>query len=261
MDLSFLEQLEAEELLFKKFSLVGTGNVLAAGSLKAGYAVNINAGADTTLTGTAPIPGACCYNDGTCDDITEADCTAAGGDWQGLGTTCDDDPPPCVGVCCEPGCVDNSTPDSCDADGGTWMGFGTACDDDPPPCELPPCNGCGFDAFDGSGRKFLTRTTVTSVDQEVDCDACPGFGNPNDIGTWTCTDSYDEECVLTSGHTGSEGADYCDGRHVDLGPRCDCFGDVVSATELHYHLDAPDPPCTPVFIIDVVCTLSDECTP
>lgn len=84
--------------------------------------------------------GACCYNDGTCDDLTESDCTDAGGNWQGPDTTCADDPPPCAGVCCEAsGCVDDSTPDSCAADGGTWTDFGTTCADDPPPCEGACC--------------------------------------------------------------------------------------------------------------------------
>lgn len=56
MDLNFLEQLADEELRFKKFSLVGTSNVQAAGSLKAGYAVNINVGAAPE---TSPAPPTC----------------------------------------------------------------------------------------------------------------------------------------------------------------------------------------------------------
>lgn len=103
---------------------------------------------------------------------------------------------------------------------------------------------------------------MTSVDQEVDCDACPDFGNPKDIGTWTCTDTYDPvTCDLTSDVSGSETATYCDGTIIHPGARCDCFGDVESATVTHHHLDAPDPPCTPTLIVDVVCTLSNECTP
>jgi hypothetical protein len=89
--------------------------------------------------GGVPILGACCYNDGTCDDLTEGDCTDAGGNWQGPDTTCGDDPNPCVGACCEgedgTTCVENSTPDSCAADGGTFQDFGSTCD--PNPCV--PC--------------------------------------------------------------------------------------------------------------------------
>ncbi len=88
--------------------------------------------------GRAPVAtiGACCYNDGTCDDLTEADCNDAEGNWQGPGTTCADDPNPCLGACCEgeggTTCVEDSTPDSCADDGGTFQDFGSTCD--PNPC-------------------------------------------------------------------------------------------------------------------------------
>src|SRR5882757_4215258 len=42
MDLSLLEALEKEERLFKKFSFVGTDEVVVAGNLKAGFLVNVN---------------------------------------------------------------------------------------------------------------------------------------------------------------------------------------------------------------------------
>jgi hypothetical protein len=48
MDSNFLEQLAQLELRHKKFSLVGTGNVQAAGSLKSGFAVNVSPRQPTT---------------------------------------------------------------------------------------------------------------------------------------------------------------------------------------------------------------------
>ncbi len=206
--------------------------------------------------------GACCGPDGICYETDRATCETDGGIFH-EGTTCDDPEIDCSGACCLPdtSCIDGVDITECTESGGTFQGPETTCDDPEVDCELPDC-ACGFDAFDGSGRKFLTRTTVTSVDQEVDCDACPDFGNPTDIGNWTCTDTYDPDtCDLTSDVSGSETATYCDGTIIHPGERCDCFGDVVSATVTHYHLDAPDPPCTPTFIIDVVCTLSNECNP
>ena len=39
-------------------------------------------------------PGACCFRT-TCQDLCEPECLAAGGDYQGDGTSCADVPPPC----------------------------------------------------------------------------------------------------------------------------------------------------------------------
>ncbi len=121
--------------------------------------------------------GACCYNDGTCDDLTESDCTDAGGNWQGTGTTCDDDPNPCVGACCEgefgDTCVDDSTPDSCEADGGTFRDFGSICDDN-------PCGGAC--CVDGE----------CSIQDQLSCAEMGGlyFGNGSTCDIDTC----DTEC-------------------------------------------------------------------
>ncbi len=64
MDLSFLEELENEELRFKEFSLVGTSRVQAAGNLKAGYIVNV--GGARGSGGVPPNCGDGCATDGDC---------------------------------------------------------------------------------------------------------------------------------------------------------------------------------------------------
>jgi len=38
-----------------------------------------------------PATGACCYTDGTCQVLTEAECVQAGGEYQGDGVACTDD--------------------------------------------------------------------------------------------------------------------------------------------------------------------------
>src|SRR6266446_9171633 len=103
---------------FDNISVVGPG---WSGDSRRGFMFNPPATDDSGAgIGTSPPPpppatGACCI--GTdCSILTEADCIAAGGIFQGIGVPCD-----------------------------------------PNPC-MPPCNGCGFDAFDGSGRKFLRLT-------------------------------------------------------------------------------------------------------
>ena len=67
---------------------------------------------------------ACCHSDGSCSDVTVADCIAAGGTSQGLGSDCittECPPPPAdTCACCIPksGCVD-LPPADCLAQGGT----------------------------------------------------------------------------------------------------------------------------------------------
>ncbi len=189
--------------------------------------------------------GACCYDDGTCDDISEFDCTSAGGTYQGDGTDCAS--VTCTGVCCEPGCVDDTTPDGCSLDGGTFQGFGTTCDDDPPPCPetttgaccidgecsilseddcssadgryegdgtdcdpnpCPPPSPCcissGFDAFDGSCRKFLTKTIVVSVAVSFpDLPLCPGVPRNSSWDSTTTQTIDPETCELSCECSGS----------------------------------------------------------
>ncbi len=112
--------------------------------------------------------GACCYDDGTCDDLTESDCNDAGGNWQGSDTPCSEGL--CVGVCCEcSGCVDDSTPDSCASDGGTFGDFQTTCADDPAPC--PDASGaCCSD--DGHGGCTITTEADCVGTYQGDCSVC-----------------------------------------------------------------------------------------
>jgi len=79
-------------------------------------------GADCTVY------GACCYGDGTCDSMSNADdCAAAGGSYGGDASTCADIS--CVAAAC---CIDSATcveltDDACTAMGGDYEGDGTAC--------------------------------------------------------------------------------------------------------------------------------------
>lgn len=208
--------------------------------------------------------GACCYNDGTCDDLTEFDCRSAGGYFQGAGTSCDDDPNPCVGACCEPACVENTTPDGCAGDGGTFQGFGTTCD--PDPCPLPPCNGCGFAAFDGSGRMFLTQTDTRTWFQTLMCIGTANCAAGAGSGTGTVVSSYDAECNFSETGSFDMTFDNCDGSHFTGTIPNICVPVTVSATEKHctFHQDISNDRCTPptgVTDQSETITLSDECDP
>ncbi len=219
--------------------------------------------------------GACCYNDGTCDDLTESDCTDAGGNWQGPGTTCADDPNPCVGACCESdgSCVDDSTPDSCMADGGTFQDFGTTCADPDIDCPMPSCGGCGFVDPLGDGRTFLTATSSQVIEiwspAFPDCTThCTGT-EIHTINPMTCEDtcSSDGFDVDDSGcdppnHFAGCGAFTC----VGVYPGCSYSpGSHVSGDSVIFEYFCPDD-CTIGGGVTcehgiVTTTYSDECTP
>lgn len=232
--------------------------------------------------GGGGITGACCYDDGTCDDLTESDCNEAGGNWQGEDTTCDDTGV-CVGACCEgedgTTCVDNSTPDSCAADGGTWQDFGTTCD--PNPCLVLPDCSCGFPAFDESGRMFLTQTTSYSYTSERGGGYVPGeLGSCSSSRSFTNVQTYDPAtCEIAASCSGSGfinevtgtgnhestcdyttvSGDGCLGT-VTSGSECaDCVADIPSCTPTA--ISATEKTCTSDHGAVVTVTLSDECNP
>lgn len=200
----------------------------------------INVASDRRPTGGGGV-GACCYDDGTCDNLTESDCTEAGGNWQGEDTTCDDTGV-CVGACCEgedgTTCVDNSTPDSCAADGGTWTDFGVTCSDDPPPCAAcpDPCPCCdtggGFPAYDDSGRRFMRKTVVCSFSDSSDTPKCGGMGHSTasvdtiDVYTYdpvTCelsciaSGSFSHDVTVTGNGAPPAGELHCNGTRTVCG--------------------------------------------
>ena len=87
---------------------------------------------DLLGSSTQETTGGCCFGDGTCRTLTSADCSNAGGSYQGDGTLCS----ACRGSCCfnNGTCQVLSNPD-CNAAGGTYSGNGTNCTSNP--CMLP----------------------------------------------------------------------------------------------------------------------------
>ena len=122
------------------------------------------------LCGAEEPIGACCpSDDGSCHDTNEGDCPPAIGDWKGEGTSCSDDPDPCVecigagcedpdmGACCcdqgtecwdnanAPGepviCWANQTQENCEGQGGVWQGNNIVCNGQPGICGKPQISG------------------------------------------------------------------------------------------------------------------------
>jgi hypothetical protein len=96
--------------------------------------------------------GACCFEDGTCRYVREADCAEQGGVFHGIGTTCDPNPCPQPEACCFPdGHCEYVLETICLENGGTPYGVGTDCD--PNPCDQPPMACC----FPDGHCEFVTE--------------------------------------------------------------------------------------------------------
>ena len=83
-----------------------------------------------TVNYTPPVtPGACCLLGGVCSLLSQSDCGAQGGTFQGTGTTCT--PNPCqqpTGACCYAGgSCSELTSANCASTGGSYSGDGTTC--------------------------------------------------------------------------------------------------------------------------------------
>ena len=79
--------------------------------------------------------GACCYPDGSCAMMAQADCA---GIWHGEWTSCTPNPcPPPTGACCVAGACTLTTAANCS---GTWKGAETTCT--PNPCLCPGDTNC-----------------------------------------------------------------------------------------------------------------------
>lgn len=117
-----------------------------------------------------------------------------------------------TGACCiESGCS-IQTESSCGLLGGLYLGDGTGCV--PNPCiPPPPCNGCGFDAFDGSGRKFFVRERFSSGTKTVESTPEDAVSEHSSYKVEFYTDNGDGTCS---------------------GPFCLCSGTA------HYHATATD---------------------
>jgi hypothetical protein len=77
-----------------------------------------------------PGVGACCLPDGSCITTSTGECAAAGGTFQGDGTTCAGvNCPQPTGACCFSNgfCISGLTSAQCSGAGGNWAGAGTQC--------------------------------------------------------------------------------------------------------------------------------------
>ena len=105
------------------------------------------------------LPGACCFADGSCQTLLEADCVAQGGTF--FGGACDPNPcpQPGTGACCFPnGTCQVLTAAACAAQGGIYQGDNIACS--PNPCPPPLVPVCDVAADNADGTPVLLNQLV-----------------------------------------------------------------------------------------------------
>ncbi len=176
---------------FKKFRIQTDSDVIVAGDLYHGYAVNVP---PCPPEGAISISGACCVGD-DCTIVTPGECADLGGVYQGNGTSCT--PNPCVvtGACCVDTDCTIETQTDCESMGGNYQGDGTTCDPD-------PCAGC-------RGSTVLALSLVGGY-----CATCDGTGHTSifdfddaDSGSFTlCCVALETHNFSGSTSSGGDGA-------------------------------------------------------
>lgn len=158
-----------------------------------------------------PQAGSCCFIDGDCQSgLIESECLAAGGTFNGVGSTCSTPCPEPTGACCLPNFTCQvRTVDECALAGGTFQGVDVSCNDvsclPASACCLPDGSCLQVDplecqALGGEGQPFGSECVDVDCPQPADCPtdldgsgdtgfndllqllsgwgACPGGGDP-----------------------------------------------------------------------------------
>jgi hypothetical protein len=189
--------------------------------------------------------GACCLPQGGCSEAeTEADCLAAGGNYNGDNSTCDFAGCPSPGACCfDDGSCIFDMPDTCVVLGGAFQGNDTLCEstDCPIAGEGDECSGAMI-AY--NGQNSFETLTATPSSPEPDESQCQGtyldWENSADIWfRYTATDSgplhfttcdsgsYDTSMVLYEGSCDNQVA--CNGdAYTDTG--CQAYHSEIDYT-------------------------------
>ncbi|HUU85076.1 MAG TPA: IPTL-CTERM sorting domain-containing protein [Phycisphaerae bacterium] len=170
-------------------------------------------------------PEECCFDDGSCVELTPDDCSVQGGEAQGPGTTCQP-----TGGCCLPdlSCV-TTTETCCNLAGGAWQGAGTACTE-AEACCLPDhtcimvdplcCDDLGGTAL-GPGSECLgmwaccSNGGATCIDADLAC--CEAMGGVagyvaqclNDNDSNGINDACEQACCFSSGLCANLPVDDC----------------------------------------------------
>lgn len=154
------------------------------------------------------ITGACCFaDDGTCQELNDADCATAGGTYQGDGTDCSPNlcPQP-LGACCTGDAVCTLlTEEDCT---GTFEGDNTECS--PNPC--PQLGAC---CFGDMSCQMLTEAECNSQSGGYQGDETDCIDNPCGSPTGACCFASDGTCsIVTEYQCDQAGGAYQGGNEV-----------------------------------------------
>jgi spore coat protein A len=146
--------------------------------------------------------GACCFSDGSCQILSQTNCTTQSGVYQGNGTTCTPNPcPQPTGACCfANGSCQILTQVNCAAQSGSYQGNDTVCM--PNPCQQPT-GACCF--TDGSCQE-LTAAACTTANGSYQGDGTTCMPNPCPqptgaccLNNGTCQVLTEADCTALSG--------------------------------------------------------------
>ena len=137
--------------------------------------------------------GACCVSDGTCQDMTEADCVAAPGLWQGLGITCAEDWDGNPVVCPLPAPSDLCVNAIAVAVPSVTLGdttWATASAPEPPECGWVADSPDVWYSLTGNGYSM----TASLCDSPVIWDSQIAVYSGNDCDNLACIGASDDDC-------------------------------------------------------------------
>ncbi len=118
--------------------------------------------------------GACCLADGGCDEMSQAECEAMGGDWGGDDTACGSAGCPAPGACCATdGSCQELMQDDCVVSGGLFYGDGTTCETTDCPV-VGAGDECDTAMIAVMGGNAFETDTATSSSPEPDDSQCSG---------------------------------------------------------------------------------------
>lgn len=270
IDLSKIRELEER---LDKFRIQTSSDMTIRGNAWQGYALNAYTCDELGLGGGPPTPtiGACCLPDGTCEEVTVAQCIEDGGTF--VGGLCDDadcpQPPPPTGACCVGTDCTIETEDDCTDMDGTYQGDDTTCD--PNPCTLPNCpcttsqilpfydtitdayyssvtSDCCAETttYSGAVSKYIRFSGLVSSNS-----VCDDFGFS---GTNDCTYALDETCTVVQTS--------CSGTITDEHDNCveDCTGECPCLTgSCSVHTSNTTTLVDPCQLLTGACCVGSDC--
>jgi hypothetical protein len=175
------------------FAITG-GTGAYAGASGSGVLIGLGVGQDAgvmtvslagTIGGKKTSTGACCFNDGSCEELESQECFQQDGIFNAVGTTCGDVECPVNGACCLPNgnCTVIGVLE-CITSGGDFQGVGGSCND--VDCEVTAGSCCFLDTCIEITEEQCAGIAgvfqgVGSVCDPNPCPSCPGDTDGDDV--------------------------------------------------------------------------------